>query len=298
MRFVDYMKKIYIVGSINTDLCISAAYMPRKGETMHGDDFFIAHGGKGANQAVSAARSGALVKMCGCVGDDEFGKSAIEALSKEGIDVKAIKTLKGTSSGTAMIIRCEDDNRIILNSGANNCLNENDIDDFLSDASTGDIFLTQLENNIDAIGYGLKRAKEKEMFVVLNPAPMNTSISPYLKYVDLLTPNEIECDEFGGKEKLKVLVNTLIVTLGSKGFEYIDKTVDVIIPCIKVKPVDTTAAGDTFVGAMLARFAEGIDLIESAKYGSMAASIACTRKGAQPSIPTSKEIEKFTKSKQ
>lgn len=287
------MKKIFVLGSINTDLVIKTPYIPVKGETIMGSDFFIAHGGKGANQAVAIARSKGNVLMCGCVGDDLFGQEALKSLEKEGVNIEHIKVIKGVPSGIAMITVCDGDNRIILDSGANAKIDEKQVDDFLMTANEGDIFLTQLENPIEIIGYALKRAKEKGMLVVLNPAPANQDVEKYLQYVDVLTPNEGECTLLGGEEKLKAIVRTLIVTLGDKGFAIVEKNNKVIYPCIKIKPIDTTAAGDTFVGAMLAKYGETNDLVKSAVYGSLAASISCTRKGAQPSIPTKEEVENY-----
>ena len=284
------MKNIYVVGSINTDLVINTPYMPKAGETLAGSGFFTARGGKGANQAVAAARLGGKVIMCGCVGNDDFGFSAINAFVKEGIDVENVRKVDGVPTGTAVIIVENGDNRIILDKGANACLTESDIDKALESAQAGDIYLTQLENPIEIIGYGLKKAKEKGMFVVLNPAPANAEITPYLGYCDLITPNETELELFGGKEKLLEKVDTLLVTLGGDGYEICTKTMSKKYPCIKITPVDTTAAGDTLCGGMVAMLAEGSTLEESAKFGSKAASIACTRKGAQPSIPTRKEI--------
>ena len=287
------MKNIYVVGSINTDLVITTPYMPKAGETLTGSGFFTAHGGKGANQAVAAARLGGQVKMCGCVGSDGFGESAISALKSEGIDVENVRVIDGVPSGTAVIIVENGDNRIILDKGANGCLTEEDIDKALQTATSEDIYVTQLENPIEIIGYGLKKAKEKGMFVILNPAPANVEITPYLEFCDLLTPNESELELFGGKERLLEKVKTLLVTLGSKGYEIITKTESKQYPCIKVKAVDTTAAGDTFCGGMVAKLAEGEVLEVAAAFGSKSASIACTRKGAQPSIPTRKEVEEY-----
>ena len=287
------MKNIYVVGSINTDLVINTPYMPKAGETLTGSGFFTAHGGKGANQAVAAARLGGKVKMCGCVGNDDFGASAINALKVEGIDVENVRKIDGVPTGTAVIIVENGDNRIILDKGANGQLTENDIDKALETAVAGDIYVTQLENPIEVIGYGLKKAKEKGMFVVLNPAPANTEIEPYLGYCDLLTPNETEVELLGGREKLLEQVETLLVTLGGEGFEIITKNTKTAYPCIKITPVDTTAAGDTLCGGLVAMLAEGKTLEEAAQFGSKAASIACTRKGAQPSIPTREEVVEF-----
>ena len=286
--------RLFVLGSINTDLVINTPYIPNQGETLIGSGFFTAHGGKGANQAVAAARSGAKVLMCGAVGDDEFGKSARQSLLDEGIDCSFVKTVKNCPSGVAVIVVNNGDNRIILDTGANYKVTKEDVDKFLEESTKGDIFLTQLELPIDVVGYALQKAKEKGLFVVLNPAPANKQISSYLKYVDLLTPNESECEQISLLESSFSKDSTLIITLGSKGYRIINKELDNVYPCIEVKAIDTTAAGDTFCGAMLAKMLDGENLIESAKYGSKAASIACTRKGAQPSIPTKTEIDKYT----
>lgn len=287
------MKNIYTVGSINTDLVITTPYMPKAGETLTGSGFFVARGGKGANQAVAAARLGGKVVMCGCVGDDDFGKSAVGAFKEVGIDVSHIRAVSGVPSGTAVIIIENGDNRIILDKGANAELSEKDIDEALKNAKAGDIYLTQLENPIEIIGYGLKKAREKGMYVILNPAPANKGIVPYLKYCDLITPNETETEIMGGKEFLLSQVPTLLVTLGGNGFEITDKNGSKHYDCIKIKPVDTTAAGDTLCGGLAAMLAKGKTLEESSIFGSKAASIACTRKGARPSIPTLTEVENY-----
>ena len=287
------MKNVYIIGSINTDLVISAPYMPQSGETLTGGGFFTAHGGKGANQAVAAARLGGNVIMCGCVGDDGFGESALKALQKDGVDTSYIRTVKNTPTGTAVIVVVNGDNRIILDKGANGQLTQEDIDVVLKNANEGDIYLTQLENPIEVIGYGLKQAREKGMFVVLNPAPANVDIEPYLEYCDLVTPNETEMEILGGRDKMIEKVRTVLVTLGGDGFEILTKDDRKKYSCIKIKPVDTTAAGDTLCGGLVTYLSEGKTLEEAATFGSKAASIACTRKGAQPSIPTRKEVEEW-----
>ncbi len=292
------MKNIFVIGSINTDLVITAPYFPKKGETLTGSDFFSAHGGKGANQAVAAARAGGKVYMCGCVGDDSFGKEAIASLAADGIDTSYVRTVKNTPSGTAVIVVTDGDNRIILDPGANACLSCEDIDRALEGAAEGDIYLTQLENPIEVIGYGLKRAAEKGMYVILNPAPASREIEPYLCYCDLFTPNETETELFGGREKLLRDCKTdLLITLGGKGFEINDKNGSRRYPCIEVKVVDTTAAGDTLCGTLAARLAEGEDIDKAAQHASLTASIACSRKGAQPSIPTRAEVESYIKTK-
>lgn len=287
------MKKIIVVGSINTDLVISAPYIPEAGETLTGKGFFTAHGGKGANQAVAASRLGGKVIMCGCVGDDEFGTSSIAALEKEGIDVSNVRKINGVPTGTAIIIIENGDNRIILDRGTNECLSKEDIDAVLSKANAGDIYLTQLENPIEVIGYGLKKAKEKGLFVVLNPAPASKEIIPFIKYCDLITPNETETEILGGEQKLLEITKELLITLGSKGYKIITKDGATNYPCIKVKAIDTTAAGDTLCGGLVARLSIGDDIVSAAAFGSKAASIACTKMGAQPSVPTLSEVLEF-----
>ena len=174
------MGKILVVGSINTDLVIKAPYMPQKGETLAGGGFFTARGGKGANQAVAAARLGGQVYMCGCVGDDAFGQEALSSLKVAGVDVSCVRVVEKTPTGTAVIVVVDGDNQIILDKGANERLTEADIDKALEKASAGDIYLTQLENPIAVVGYGLQKAKEKGMLVILNPAPASKEIAPYL----------------------------------------------------------------------------------------------------------------------
>lgn len=283
---------IYIVGSLNMDLCIEAPYMPKEGETLTGSGFIMNGGGKGANQATAAAKLGGNVAMCGAVGGDLFGETLIRNLSVAGADVSHIKKCNDASTGIAVIVITGGNNRIILEKGANALLTEADIDEFLKTAKEGDIYLTQLENPIDIIGYGLKQAKAKGMFTILNPAPANRDISAYFGYVDLITPNETELEIFGGKDALfDSGIKKIVTTLGSRGYEIADKEGAKIYPCIKIKAVDTTAAGDTLCGGLAVGLAEGMGLEEACAFGSKAASIACTRKGAQQSIPTRKEVE-------
>jgi len=287
------MQKVFVTGSINTDLVITTPYMPKLGETLTGSGFFSARGGKGANQAVAAARLGGNVIMCGCVGNDSFGEEAIKSLSDAGVNTKRIRKIDNTPTGTAIIVVENGDNRIILDKGANAHLTKKDIDETLSDANEGDIYLTQLENPIEVIGYGLKKAKEKGLYVVLNPAPANKEIIPYLEYCDLITPNESETALLGGEDFLLTKAKVILKTLGGDGFEIIDKIGRKHYPCMKITPVDTTAAGDTLCGGLVAQLANGKELEESALFGSKAASIACTKKGAQPSIPTYEEVVRY-----
>lgn len=293
------MKHIYLLGSINTDLVIETPYIPKEGETLTGNNFFIAGGGKGANQAIAIRRNGnSNLSFLSSVGNDSFGKEQLLNFTKEGIDTKDIKILNDTSTGSAIIILCNNDNRIILNKGANDKINKDDVISFLSNAKEGDIFLTQLENNIEVTSFALEYAKkEKKMTVILNPAPMNKKIIDYLKYVDILIPNETELELLGGLDYVttKYDIKTLIVTLGGKGYRIINKDKDETYPAIKIKPVDTTSAGDTFVGIFVSLYSLDVDIYKACRFASIGASIACLSYGAQPSIPTKEQIEEYIK---
>lgn len=285
------MKRIFVVGSLNMDLCIESPYMPKAGETITGSGFMTNGGGKGANQTVAAAKLGGMVRMCGVVGNDSFGQVLVNNLSLVGADTSHIRISNDAPTGIAVIVITDGNNRIILDRGANALLSEKDVDEFLSEASAGDIYLTQLENPIDVIGYGLTVAKEKGMLTILNPAPANKEILRFLPFVDLITPNETELEIFGGKDELfSQGVKTIVTTLGAEGYEIANKCGAKKYPCIKVNVADTTAAGDTLCGGLSVGLAAGKSLEEACAFGSKAATIACTKKGAQSSIPTYKEV--------
>ena len=289
------MKKIFVVGSLNSDLVIHAPYMPVGGETLMGSDFATNNGGKGANQACACAKLGGDIYMCGCVGNDAFGEGLIDSLSKDGVHTDYIRKIDGVPTGVAVIVVTKGENRIILDSGANAHLTEKDIDLMLEKATQGDIYLTQLENPISVIGYGLRRAKEKGLFVVLNPAPANVEIKEYLQYVDLITPNETELEILGGIDELSSYgIKTIITTLGSKGYEIYTQGEAKRYSCIKVDVVDTTAAGDTASGGLCAMLSKGESLESAMAFGSRAASIACSRHGAQKSIPKLEEVSEWS----
>lgn len=288
------MKKIFISGSLNMDLTIKSPYMPEEGETITGSDFMTNGGGKGANQATAAAKLGGNVFMCGAVGKDGFGETLLNNLKAAGVNTDFISEENGVSTGIAVIIVANGNNRIILDKGANATLTVEKTAKFLENACTGDIFLTQLENPIDVIGESLKIAKSKGLFTILNPAPANKDIIPYLGYVDLITPNETEMELLGGKEELfKVGIKKIVTTLGSEGYEIADADGAKVYPCLKVRAIDTTAAGDTLCGGLAVGLAEGRSLEEAAAFGSKAASIACTRRGAAQSVPTREETDNY-----
>lgn len=290
-------KKIYILGSLNMDLVISSPYMPVAGETVKGGGFTMNPGGKGANQAAACGKLGGDTVMAGCVGDDLFGRELLGTLSAHNVDVSRIRKVDG-SSGIAVIVLAEGDNRIILDAGANAKTCKNDVEVLLSDAEAGDIFLTQLENPTETVGEALIAAKAKGLLTVLNPAPWNDRIKPYLSYVDIMTPNETELALASGTDDiekglsglLERGVGQIVVTLGGDGYRIFDREKDVKGECMKVDVVDTTAAGDTFNGAMVAELSRGVDIESAAAFASRCASLACTRLGAIRSIPEREEV--------
>ena len=297
------MSKVYVLGSINMDMVISSPYIPKEGETIHGSNFFLNCGGKGANQAVAVAKQNVETYLVGNVGDDIFALEMIESLNKYNVDTKYVKRLAGINSGVAVIVISNNDNRIILDAGANNKICLSDIDEFLNDVNEDDIFITQLENNIDAVLYGIKKAKEKKMITIFNPTPFKFIDKEMYKYIDFLIVNEIEfkmlsnVDYFNKEEVLKVInefnINNLIITLGKEGSLFINKDLYYKIESNKVEVVDTTAAGDTFVGVFASELAKKKDIVSSLNYSSIAASLTCTKEGAQKSIPTLNEINSY-----
>ena len=282
------------------DLVISAPYMPVAGETISGGDFIMNPGGKGANQAAACGKLGGSPIMAGCVGSDIFGDELLSTLKSHGVDVSHVRRADG-SSGIAVIVLADGDNRIIVDAGANALVTTADVESLLSEAGEGDIFLTQLENPSDIVGYALRRAKEKGVYTVLNPAPWNDGIKPYLSYVDMITPNETELELASGEsdvnrglEKLHSTgIETVLVTLGSNGYRIFDGKRDLHGKSMKVNVVDTTAAGDTFSGVLVAELARGVELESAAAFASKCASIACTRHGAIRSVPERHEVEDF-----
>lgn len=291
------MKTIYVLGSLNMDLAIETKSLPSKGQTIAGEKFSTCPGGKGLNQAIAASKLGAKVKMLGAIGNDSFGKEMLEALKKNNVDVRHIKTLDNISSGIAMIILHDKDNRIILDLGANMKLEKKDVDAFLNEASEGDIFLTQLENDIQIVGYALEVAKKRKMLTVVNPAPSNIEILKYAKNIDVLTPNSGELQDLLKSSDLKKLpIPNAIETRGKDGYCLHQKEKIIKNKAIEVNVVDTTGAGDTFNGALCYRLAleKPLDQ-ETLDFACLAASISTTRKGSSISSPTLDEVNHFHK---
>jgi ribokinase len=306
---------VLILGSVNTDLVIRSARLPRPGETVLGGEFYQSAGGKGANQAVAAARAlgnQGLVAFVGAVGSDEFGKASRRGLLAEGIDCTYLKETLSAASGIALILVDEHgENLISVASGANAHLLPSDVDALpASLCQQSKVFLACLESPLPTVERGLTRAKEQGLFTVLNPAPVENIFATreLLPLADLLIPNEHELASLAEmpvdsaetaaaavkqlRSQMKLPRLQFIVTLGSAGGLVVDASSAVHpVPSFPVTPVDTTAAGDCFCGALAAALAEGQSLLSAARFASAAAALSVTRRGAQPSLPRRKEIE-------
>jgi ribokinase len=297
------MNKIYVIGSSNTDMVVVTDKLPMPGETKLGGDFFMNGGGKGANQAVAAARLGGNVTLVTKLGNDIFGKQTIEGFKKESIHTGYVFVDKNKPSGTALIIvNAEGENCIVVAPGANANLLPADIE-MVKDMSEAAIILMQLEIPMETIAYTAKLARSNHQKVIINPAPAQKMDDELLNGLFLITPNETEAqlltgirvqDEATASEAAFVFlskgVQNVIITLGRHGafFQNNDSSFKINAPDVKV--VDTTAAGDTFNGALAVALTELMGWHQAIQFAVQAASISVTRMGAQASAPYRKEI--------
>ena len=296
---------IYVVGSLNMDLVIHAPRIPEGGETISGSHFMMNPGGKGANQAVAAAKLGAKAFMVGCVGK-AFGEDLIHSLTEYGVSSAYVRT-EEVSSGIAVIVIAEGDNRIILDAGANARPDTALVDKALMNARPGDYLLVQLEIPIPVVEYALTAAKKKGMITVLNPAPAAELLPGILENCDYFMPNQSEAefytcifpkDEESAKKCAAALagkgVKNVVITMGAEGSAYVGESGYCRAECRKAAAVDTTAAGDTYVGGFAVGLSEGMSVQEAMDFASCASAITVTRRGAQQSIPTRAEVaEKY-----
>ncbi len=297
-------KKILIVGSSNTDMVIKTHNFPAPGETILGGRFLMNAGGKGANQAVAAARLGGLVTFVGKIGDDIFGKQAVQQLEDEGINVDYVAIDPENPSGVALItVDSKGENSIVVAPGSNGTLSSFDFDKAIVELDESEFVLMQLEIPIPTVEHVARKAAQKLKKVVLNPAPAAQLSDELLKNLYIITPNETEAELLTGikvsdqHSALKAAmalnikgVEIVIITMGSAGAFLLSNGNYEIIGAPKVVAVDTTAAGDTFNGALVVALSEGKTIQESIAFANKAAAISVTRIGAQSSVPFRKEI--------
>lgn len=299
------MNRAIVFGSLNMDLSIACARMPQAGETITGSGFITNPGGKGANQAAALAKLDAPTAMIGAVGRDAFGDELIQALAAYGVDVSEVARADAVPTGVAVIVRAAGDNRIIVDPGANHVLEAADVAAALDRvARPGDMFVTQLECDFETTCAALRRAHERGLATMFNPAPARELPESIWADVDMLCLNETECALItgilpeDGASAARAMgtfaergVGCTIITRGAAGSDIWSDGCLEHIDAVPVHAVDTTAAGDTYIGAFVAARLAGAGITDAARWATRAAAIAVTRPGAQRSIPTRTEMD-------
>lgn len=298
---------LVVLGSINADHILNLDAFPTPGETVTGNHYQIAFGGKGANQAVAAGRSGANIAFIACTGDDDTGERIRTQLVSDNIDVEPISTINGESTGVALIfVNGEGENVIGIHAGANAALSPALVAAQQERIAQASALLMQLESPLESVLAAAKIAHQHQTTVVLNPAPARALSDELLALVDIITPNETEAEKLTGikvesdadaANAAQALhakgIKTVIITLGSRGVWASTNGKGQRVPGFKVQAVDTIAAGDTFNGALITALLEEKPLADAIRFAHAAAAIAVTRKGAQPSVPWREEIDLF-----
>lgn len=299
--------KLVVLGSINADHILNLKSFPTPGETVTGNHYQVAFGGKGANQAVAAGRSGANIAFIACTGDDDIGESVRRQLASDNIDIAPVRAVKDESTGVALIfVNGEGENVIGIHAGANAALSVAQVEAEKARIADAQALLMQLESPLESVLAAAKIAHQHQTSVVLNPAPARELSDELLALVDIITPNETEAEKLTGirvendddaakaaNALHKKGIGTVIITLGSRGVWVSHDGEGRRGPGFKVQAIDTIAAGDTFNGALVTALLEGTGLAEAIRFAHAAAAIAVTRKGAQPSVPWRKEIDEF-----
>ena len=299
------MPDILVIGSMNADLVVRVPRFPGPGETISGEDLQIIPGGKGANQAVAAARQGASVAMVGRVGDDSFGPGLINNLQQNNVDTSHVQVNSESGTGTAIIVvDANGQNNIVLSPGGNGKVGPADVENV--SFSDHKLLLLQLEIPVEAVSAATRGAKESGLRVLLNPAPARSLPNELISLPDFLLPNETELslltdqpvnDLASAEKAAKALLargaQNVIVTLGANGALIVNKGMTKHIPAFKVEVVDTTAAGDAFIGGFASALLQNKLLEEAVRYGCACGALAATKFGAQPSLPTREEVERF-----
>ncbi len=308
----QHRPRIVVVGSINLDLVYHVPRLPQPGETLTGTSFQQVHGGKGANQAVAAARMNADVSLIGRIGDDTFGAALVVGLEAEAVDASHVKTSGGTSSGLAVIgVADSGQNCITVIPGANGLVTSADVMAAESSIAASDVLLLQLEIPVEAVITAIRIARNYKVLTILDPAPALQTFPPELLCVDVVCPNESEASLITGLPVTNVAeavvaarhlqslgAKIAIITLGSLGCVVCDESDNPRhVPSFPVTAVDTTAAGDAFAGALGFCLAQGQPIFEALCFASAAGAIATTRRGAQPAMPRLDEVNALLKPK-
>ena len=300
------MKNICVIGSLNMDLVVNVDTMPKPGQTIIGSNFKEVPGGKGANQAVAMARLNGNVSMIGKVGEDGFGQTLINSLKNDKVDTTYIRTSKGATGVALITVDKNAQNSIVVSPGANFEVKEDDIDNNIEAIKNSDIVVLQLETPLNTIKYALNKAKELNKYTILNPAPAVKLDDEIIKNVDLLTPNETELEIISGvsieteediQKAAQIMiekgVKELIVTLGSKGSLYINKEKSMFKKAYKVEAVDTTAAGDSYTGALAVALSQDKGIEDAMDFASKVGALSVLKEGAQSSLPTLEDVKNF-----
>lgn len=300
------MKNICVIGSLNMDLVVNVDAMPKPGQTIIGSNFKEVPGGKGANQAVAMARLNGNVSMIGKVGEDGFGQTLINSLKNDKVDTTYIQTTKGSTGVALITVDKNAQNSIVVSPGANFEVKEEDIDNNIKAIENSDIVVLQLETPLNTIKYALNKAKKLNKYTILNPAPAVKLDDEIIKNVDLLTPNETELEIISGvsieneediQKAAQIMiekgVKELIVTLGSKGSLYINKEKSMFKKAYKVEAVDTTAAGDSYTGALAVALSQDKGIEDAMDFASKVGALSVLKEGAQSSLPTLEDVKNF-----
>lgn len=298
------MAKITVVGSLNSDLSICTTQLPKMGETLSGSDFQLLPGGKGLNQATAAALLGSDVHLVGGIGADAFGTNLLAFLVQQGIQTQGVKVHPTHPTGCAMITIYESDNSIIIFDGANGAVTPEWVENQATTIATSQALIVQLEIPLPAIMRAMQIAKHHQVPIIFNPAPICELPAEFLAMVDIIIVNEHECEQLTGvkvttAEDAEAALNWFenqgvtkgIITLGSRGVYFSEQGKVQFLPAQKVVAIDTTGAGDTFIGALTTAYTQGQTLAEAVQFAIRASAITVTRRGAASAMPTRSEVE-------
>jgi ribokinase len=299
--------RVLVVGSANVDFTVALTRLPRPGETVSEGTLLVARGGKGANQAVAARRLGAEVRLLGCVGDDASGREVRQALAAEGIGVDGVSATTDAATGTALIVvDAEGRNQIAVAPGANRRLSASDVDGRADDFAWAEVVVCSLEVPLAATRRALERARERGALTILNPAPLPDRGLDFLALADYVTPNEGEAARLTGlsltgpddaapvADAIRALgAHHAVLTLGAGGALARGPDGGCHAPGFAITAVDTTGAGDAFNGALAVALAARRELADALRFANAAAALACTRRGAQPAMPTLTRVEQL-----